>query len=548
MLPRPFRFSSPLQRDLAVGGTIGAAVCSLAVVAGITIGPTLGHKLPQATSGQPVPDVLSLPRVEHPALVKAEAAPRRRSRDRAARARAGGPSATSIAQPTVRREPALPGTPGLPGLPGTPAPGAGPVGVTPPGPGGVSVPGPAVSSPAVPVTVVPAGSGDEPVAVPVPGATTDSLTAAKSPRPVAAVPAAKGLRLRVASVTVVRTADPQQPALRVDMAITGATAGSGVPDQVALQLLPELPSSSSASTASTASTASAPSAASAPLALHANVDVVASAKASASAAADDAPPLDMRVRMAVAATDPAAPTVSDGGDGDGKSNVIHLTVPLSAFTTAAAAPDSPDAAPGTPKPDPAPADDPDDDTAAPAPGTDTPTPAPGADTPATPTPAPGADPPATPTPAAPETPATPPADAPAPKPIEVRLALTAPAQADATPPTETTQIPVPPAVENPDVIVDPLPVTVTVDSAAAPSTPSDVITDLPVVTAPAPADAAPVPGLGDLAPVDASTVTSTPAVVDPAPTAPVTTPDPATAPTPDTGGIAAPDPAATPAP
>ncbi|MDX6724663.1 MAG: hypothetical protein QOD73_3067, partial [Solirubrobacteraceae bacterium] len=170
MLPRPFRFSSPLQRDLAVGGTVGAAVCALAVVAGITIGPTLGHKLPQAPQGQAVPDVLSLPRVEHPALVKAEPAPRRRSRDRGARARVAGPSATSVAQPTVRREPALPGTPGLP------APGAGPVGVTPSGPGGVSVPGPAVSSPSVPVTVVPAPSGDEPVAVPVPvpaaGATT----------------------------------------------------------------------------------------------------------------------------------------------------------------------------------------------------------------------------------------------------------------------------------------------------------------------------------------------------------------------------------------
>ena len=135
---------------------------------------------------------------------------------------------------------------------------------------------------------------------------------------------------------------------------------------------------------------------------------------------------------------------------------------------------------------------------------------------------------------------------PAPRPIEVRLSLTAPAQADATPPTETTKIPVPSAVESPDVLVDPLPVTVMVDSAAAPSTPADVITDLPVVTAPAPVDAAPVPGLGDLPPADPSTVTSTPVVVDPAPTAPVTTPDPAA--TPDTGGTAAPDPTATPAP
>jgi hypothetical protein len=551
-MPRfPFRLTSPLQRDLAVGGTAGAAVVTLAVVAAITIGPTLGHKLPGGPS-QAVPEVISLPRVEHPALVKAEPVPRRRGgRDDngASARRAAGPAATSVRQPTVRLLPTQSGTPPVAGGPGA---GIAPV------------------TPDVPVIVEPAPTGDAPVTVPLPADAAGSLTEPKSPRPVAGAVTARGLLLRVASVAVVKTDDPKQPELRVNMLISGSDAGSGVPDQVALRLRPDLPAPSSAP------------ATGAPLALHANVDVVNSVKtvrASTVSPTDAPPPLDMRVRMAVAASDPATPTVRDRGAGGGKSNLIEVTVPLSAF--AATAPDTatptPSPAPGdspapapddegtpardTDEPDPAPGDS---DGSATAPGTDAPTtpgtdtpapgietptpgteaPAPGTDTPTpgTEAPAPGTD---TPTPGteAPTTPIGAPTDAPLPT-IEVRLTLTAPTEPDSTPPTETTDVPMPSTVGHPDV-ADPLSVIVVVDSAATPSPAGDVITALPVETPPpAPTtDATTVPGLGDLPPADASTVTSTPVVTEPAPA----TPDPAVIdPTvvPDTGGVVAPDPTA----
>jgi hypothetical protein len=136
-----------------------------------------------------------------------------------------------------------------------------------------------------------------------------------------------------------------------------------------------------------------------------------------------------------------------------------------------------------------------------------------------------------------------PTDAPPHRPIEVRLTLTAPSEPDAEPPTETTAVPVPSTIENPDVIVDPLPVTVAIDSGTAPSPPADVITDLPVDMAPLPTDTTPVPGLGGIQATDPGT--DVPVVVtDPVPssTDPVVTVDPA--PTPDTGGVAAPDPTA----
>jgi hypothetical protein len=490
---------------------VGAVVCAVAVIAGLTVGPLLGEEFPSAPD-RTVPEVVSLPRVEHPNFVQAEPATRRRSRGDGGSS-AVAPSATSEPQPTVIVEPNRPEQPGTPSRP--PGTIVTPVPVTP-----------ADQSQAVTGATPAPAELIEPVG-PTSGAGPAVGAGATPGRLPATSPALNLFRLRVASVAVVHSENAPTE-LRVGMGIAGAPVGTDVPDQITLRLRPDLPST--------------PVTPGSPLSLHAVVDVVNPPASDARKAAADPAPVQMRVRMALAPEQPFAPTVQDRSSaGDGQSNVIELTVPLAAFLSA---PDTPGAQPApTPAPEePAPGDgDSDADRGSPGPGgsdeepgtgpspeqpqpgpaPEQPAPAPGPDTPAPQEPAPEQPAPSP----SPEAPTAPPATPQPPASTEVRLDLTPPADEEASPAAETTKLTVPQTPAAPDES-NPVSVTVQVHSTPAPELlPADVVVHLPTDpgTAPPPADVAAVPGLGE-----------TPAPTTDTPAPATDTPAPAT----DTGATA----------
>ncbi|HEX2104811.1 MAG TPA: hypothetical protein VHF51_14240 [Solirubrobacteraceae bacterium] len=120
------------------------------------------------------------------------------------------------------------------------------------------------------------------------------------------------VRLSVQSVAVAPNA-ASKPELLVKMGIDGAQPGDGVPDTVTLHLLPQVPASVSKEDSK--------------LALTARMDMV---DAPRSAPTD--PALRMRVRMTIAPVEAGTPMVQEPGPGDGKSNVIALTVSLDSFS------------------------------------------------------------------------------------------------------------------------------------------------------------------------------------------------------------------------
>jgi hypothetical protein len=265
------------------------------------------------------------------------------------------------------------------------------------------------------------------------------------------------MRLQVRSIEQSQTpgGDPQL-AVGLDLARNADEA----PEHVTLRLRPTVPDSGTADPRARA--------------LRANVDVVDAAPTDA--AAPEQQPLAMRVRMAVVDSDATATTVSDRGEGEGHSNVVELTAPLTTFTDGADTAPSP--APGS-------------DDAPPASSVG-PAPASGSD-PATSSPSPAE--PAPDVPAAVEPAAQPPAAIAAD--AEVLLPL---GGSESMPATETAALPVPGTPHTPEEavivgvsLVAPLPAPVAADPPPAGDSETPVPSDLtlPVDPAPAPVGDAP---------------------------------------------------------
>jgi hypothetical protein len=350
-----------------------------------------------------------------------------------------------------------------------------------------------------------------------PGTTapTTPLPAASTAQQVVA--ASTGLvRLSVNSMTVAPDAT-NTPELVVKLGVAGAQPTDAVPDTVTLHLRPQVPAQLPKDDPT--------------LALNARLDMV---EAPRTAATD--PALRMRVRMAIAPAAAGTPVVQEPGPGDGKSNVIALTVGLDSFTRTPDGDTPPDPAPDQPAPgDPGPGE-PGPTDPAPQPGPTDPAPQP---TPGDPAPQPGpTDPAPQPTPGDPAPEPTPTDPAPQPAPGNPAPQPTPPA----TPPAEivipigpqhpnegTTTVPVTPGGGADAPALDPIPIDVVIEELPPldPSTdPGDVPTagvqDPAVEVPPPPADAAPdaPPGTTDTsasAPVDVLATDAGPA---PAPDTP----------------------------
>jgi hypothetical protein len=320
------------------------------------------------------------------------------------------------------------------------------------------------------------------------------------PAPAAAANAAGLVRLSVRSAGVADNANGD-PELQVKLGIAGGQPTDALPDSVTLHLRPSVPAALPKDDPT--------------LALKATVDMV---EAPRTTSTD--PALRMRVRMTIAQAPADTPMIQEPSTaGDGKSNVIAVTVGLTEFRTddgqgpgTPGAPDpgppaqpsgpgsgAPSGGPSTPGgsgPDagpPAPSDPAPTEPAYPTPA---PAPSEPAPTPADPAPAPA---PSDPTPA-PSDPTPAPTDpAPTPAPSDPTPAP-APSDPALVPPTEilipvgpvrpiggTTSIPVPPAAGN-SPLPDAIPIEVIVEELppgdAPPADPADV--PITVVQDPAP--------------------------------------------------------------
>jgi hypothetical protein len=250
---------------------------------------------------------------------------------------------------------------------------------------------------------------------------TPATVAATLPGAAQAPDASNGLlRLSVRSAGIAPDSYGH-PELLVKLAIGGANPADGLPDKVTLHLKPRVPESGPSPDPT--------------LALKTQVDTVAIEPSQRTTDAT----MRLRVRMTIAPADTAeatAPVVQDAGPGDGTSNVLAVTVPMSSFKPADEAPGeepteptpgeptSPDqpSGPGGPSGPDMPTTPeqpvPSEPVPAPAPAPSEPAPAPGPDVPGpsepAPAPAPEPQPEPQPTPApGPTTPAPAPAPAPA---------------------------------------------------------------------------------------------------------------------------------------
>jgi hypothetical protein len=318
----------------------------------------------------------------------------------------------------------------------------------------------------------------------------------------AAQPTADGatrlVRLSVQSVAVAPN-DANKPELLVKMGINGAQPGDAVPDTVTLHLLPQVPASVPKDDPT--------------LALTARVDMV---EAPRSAPTD--PALRMRVRMAIAPVQTGTPMVQEPGPGDGRSNVIALTVGLSSFS------DTPDGGtPGGPSdPDePAPVDPAPEQPGSGGPGPEQPAPVePAPEQPAPVDPAPEQPAPVDPAPEQP-TGGTP-APTPAPlTPIELLIPI-----GPERPNSGSTIVPISPAAGAPAPAVNPIPVDVVLEELPPDELPPDaipvdvVLEELPPYDPPADPSTVPTP-VTEEPPVD---VPAAPSDSDPGPA-----PDPSAA-------------------
>jgi hypothetical protein len=320
-------------------------------------------------------------------------------------------------------------------------------------------------------------------------------------------PVRSAMRLRVKAASFGReNGDPQ---LKLTMGVTtptpapGAPAGAAVPEQVTVSLRPEIPSH--------------PEREATPLALQAHVDVV-------DGPAETSTTMGLRVRMSLAPATADLPTIDESGEGDGKSNVVKLAIPLTAF----ADPGDDEAIPGVPQ---LPAETPTDGKPGEEPsngdGEGKPTETPVEETPGTPVGLPAPDP----APSEPTTPAPSEPSAPAPSEPSAPSEPTTPAPSDPSTPSEPAPSE-PPAAEMPmteiqvPLIVTPEPIT-TVEKTVLPL-PPEVDPDA------TPADGLRVTvaiqnALTDVVAGDEATPTDPPATGDPAaPADPATPADPVT--------------------
>jgi hypothetical protein len=268
------------------------------------------------------------------------------------------------------------------------------------------------------------------------------------------------VRLSVRSVAVAPNA-ASKPELLVKMGIDGAQPADAVPDTVTLHLLPQVPATVPKDDPT--------------LALSARLDMV---EAPRSTPTD--PALRMRVRMTIAPVESGTPMVQEPGPGDGRSNVIALTVSLASFsdepkdgTPPDQQPSDPEQpGPGGPGTDPGPVDPEPEQPGPGGPGSEPP--APGDPAPEPPAPAPGdpgSEPPGPVTPA-PEQPAPDdPATAPLP-PIEIIIPV-----GPVRPNTGSTTVPITPGTGDNAPTADPIPVDVVLEELPPDAPPLDAIPD-----------------------------------------------------------------------
>src|SRR3954454_23345315 len=307
-MPIPPPVKAVLRKDLLLGGGAGALLCALVAGAALSVGSLFGFDWgsgdqPAATAGPAlrlpaIPDIpppgAQTPRITGPRVVSQRTQP------------VTGPARRAAATPALA--PSVVGR--RPQLTTTPAP-------TPTGPAATRAPAQPNDTPTVPG--VP-GLAPAPAA-PAAAAPVAATPAAAIPATPAPVPAARSMRLSVASVAVTAAAGGA-PEFALGLSLDRAAASAAGPDQVTVRLRPQLPGRAGAA------------AANAPLALQAHLDVI-DAIDGGNVPGDGSAALAMRGRMTIASISGTAtgttPTVADAGAGDGQSNVIAVSVPLAAF-------------------------------------------------------------------------------------------------------------------------------------------------------------------------------------------------------------------------
>jgi hypothetical protein len=421
------RKKSPLSNRPLVTGSAGAALCLLGFVVVAAVALVTGAVSPGGRDKEKSPPAATVvPSPGFDRLAAPEETERKAKRKRARKDRGDlvvtklGPSQAVVATSAETQTE----TPSLPPAPAT-RPAKTPVAKAPKKPAAGAVAGTiAKGTPATAVATLPAGT-------PAPDASNGLL------------------RLSVRSVGLEPDAygDPE---LLVKLAIGGAKPSDGLPDKVTLHLKPKVPGSGPDPDPT--------------LALRAQVDTVAIEPSQRTDAT-----MRLRVRMTIAPAEAAEakdPVVQDAGPGDGTSNVLAVTVPMSSFTpgdeTPGEEPSEPGpgapTAPGGPsephtpeqpvpsEPVPAPTPTPAPSEPAPAPGPDMPAPsepAPAPNPEPQPEPQPGPAPTPAPSPAPEPTPAPPPAPGPA-EPVAPTTQILIDLRA-VNPTGESTTVPVTPA-------------------------------------------------------------------------------------------------------
>jgi hypothetical protein len=284
-----------LRSDVLLAGSAGVLLSTVLIVGAVMFAPRLGLGLSAQAPRESAPGSALLP-AEAPLIAtkRPDARDRRRAPGPVLVARRTG-TAQRVVAPPVARRPAGAVTPAPTGSsPGAGAPAApAPASPASPAPAPAPVPTPAPARPAPPVVVV--GGGTVPTVPVLP--------------PIGRVGGSREPLVLEAQSVVVAQTDNGQPEVRVGLNIGGAA--KGVPAAITVRLRPDLPAGGLGNGPA--------------LALHADLDVVEPVRYDLSSA-------QLRVRMAVARASDHALSATDGGDGDGTSNVIAVDVPLRALS------------------------------------------------------------------------------------------------------------------------------------------------------------------------------------------------------------------------
>jgi hypothetical protein len=304
---------SSAHRKMLLRGLAGASLCVAAIVAVAGVASLLGARWPGGRDAA-APRIATMPDgsplgslVTDDPVADQDRAKRKADRPRRHLEATRAGSDVVVASGAVLPAPQL-----------TPAPAASPTPVAP-----------ATKKPTVVPKPAPAPDQSSPSTAPT------ALQPIAAARPGDAGRSASLVRLSVRSIAIAADSSGN-PELQAKLAIDGAKASDAVPDTVTLHLRPRVPASVPKDDPT--------------LAMKANVDMV---EVPRTAPTD--PSLRMRVRMAIVPVEKGTPVVEEPGAGDGKSNVIALTVSLASF---AKAPDAGTPVPLPTDPDP-PSGDPD---------------------------------------------------------------------------------------------------------------------------------------------------------------------------------------------